>query len=314
MAPTDPAEAGAVRAHGLEARHLGGLLALSGAAGWNQDADDWAHMLSSGRGWGLSAADGTLVASTVVLPYGSGFGTGTGTDMSMGGGFAWISMVLVLPSCRGRGFASRLLAEALDWLDARHLVPVLDATPAGHPVYRRQGFVDTWGLARFAREPAAAASVAAPPAGVRIEPLADAHWPGILALDAPAFGADRHILLRALAARAPDLAHVATYGGSVSGFVLGRPGRDATQLGPLVASRAEVGIALLDAALAAVPGRVFADVPDAQQAMREALGARGFRVQRPFTRLVCPGEAAAADVRAPGDPTTLRLIAGPELG
>ncbi|MFN7642800.1 MAG: GNAT family N-acetyltransferase [Burkholderiales bacterium] len=60
-------------------------------------------------------------------------------------------MVRVLPQCRGRGHASRLLREALGWLSARGLLPVLDATPAGHPVYRREGFVDAWRLARHAR-------------------------------------------------------------------------------------------------------------------------------------------------------------------
>jgi len=296
----------AVLAHPLDPTRLDALLALSGAAGWNQDADDWTHMLSAGRGWGLSHADGTLVASTVVLPYGPAYG--------LGGGFAWVSMVLVLPPCRGRGHASRLLREALGWLSARQLVPVLDATPAGHPVYRREGFVDAWGLARHAREGGAPAPRAALPEGLRIEPLHDAHWPGLRALDAPAFGGDRTALLRALGARAPRLAHVALRDGAVAGYVLGRPGRGATQLGPLVAADAATGVALLDAALAAVPGRVLADAPDRQDAMHEALRARGFSVQRPFTRMLHPGDAPTAPGRAPGDPSTLRLIAGPELG
>ena len=30
--------------------YLDGLLALSRSANWNQDADDWRHMLSAGRG------------------------------------------------------------------------------------------------------------------------------------------------------------------------------------------------------------------------------------------------------------------------
>ena len=263
-------------------------------------------MLSAGRGWGLSHADGTLVASTVVLPYGPADG--------LGGGFAWVSMVLVLPECRGRGHASRLLREALGWLAARGLVPVLDATPAGHPVYRREGFVDTWGLARHAREGGAPALPATVPDDLRIEPLREAHWPGLRALDAPAFGGDRSALLRALGRRAPRLAHVALRDGAVAGYVLGRPGRGATQLGPLVAADAATGVALLDAALAAAPGRVLADAPDGQGAMHAALRARGFEVQRPFMRMLHPGDAPPAHARAPGDPSTLRLIAGPELG
>jgi GNAT superfamily N-acetyltransferase len=306
MAATDAGGADALRAHALHPGHLDGLLALSEAAGWNQDADDWRHLLAAGRGRGLSRADGTVVASTVALPYGAADGTGRA--------FAWIGMVLVLPTCRGQGLASHLMREVLEWLATERLVPVLDATPAGYPVYRRQGFVDAWSLARHVREAGPSGPFAAPPAGLRIVPLDDTHWPQVQALDAPAFGGDRLALLRALARRAPALARVAVAGETVRGVVLGRPGRTAMQIGPLVAPQAEIGIALLDAALAAAPGRVFADAPDAQGAMRDALDARGFRLQRPFTRLVHPGDAPTADVQAPGDPATLRLIAGPELG
>jgi GNAT superfamily N-acetyltransferase len=293
-------------AHPLGTAYLDGLLALSRSANWNQDADDWRHMLSAGRGWGLSAPDGTLLASTVALPY---------RACGAGEPFAWVSMVLVLPQHRRRGFASRLLREALVWLEAERLTPVLDATPDGHPVYRLEGFVDTWGFARHARAGAAPAGTpcAAAPAGVRIEPLRDAHWPALLALDATAFGGDRAALLRALAARLPGVAHVALAGDALVGYVLGRPGRVATQVGPLVATDRAVGVALLDAALAAVPGPAFCDVPDAQPEVRDALAARGFAFQRPFTRLVHPGRRGSAPP-APGDASVVGLVAGPELG
>jgi GNAT superfamily N-acetyltransferase len=297
-------------AHPLGTAYLDGLLALSRSANWNQDADDWRHMLSAGRGWGLSSPDGTLLASTVVLPY-----------RAASAPFAWVSMVLVLPAHRRRGFASRLLRTALDALAADDLTPVLDATPDGHPVYRREGFVDAWSFARLARAAVPAdrgpadrsAAVAAPRAGVHVEPLRDAHWPGLRALDARAFGGDRGTLLRAIAARLPRAAHVAIAGDEVAGFVLGRPGRVATQLGPLVATDDATGVALLDAALGTVPGPVFVDAPDAQAPMRAALAARGFALQRPFTRLVHPGRRPAPPP-APGDATLVRLVGGPELG
>lgn len=306
MASTEEDGAPGPIAHPLGTAYLDGLLALSRSANWNQDADDWRHMLSAGRGWGLSAPDGTLLASTVALPY---------RAVGEGPSFAWVSMVLVLPGQRRRGFASRLLREALAWLDEQGLTPVLDATPDGHPVYRREGFVDTWAFARYARAGAAPAGApgAAAPQGVRIEPLREAHWPALRALDAPAFGGDRAALLGALAARRPAVAHVALAGDALAGYVLGRPGRVATQIGPLVATDAATGVALLDAALAAVPGPVFVDVPDAQPQQREALAARGFTVQRPFTRLVHPGRHAAAPP-APGDASIVRAVAGPELG
>ena len=307
--PADPDDSGPapeVRAHPLDPAQLDGLLALSRSANWNQTADDWRHMLATGRGWGLSLADGSLVASTIALPYGPAADGG-------GGGFAWVSMVLVLPEYRRRGFASRLLRGALDWLGARGLVPVLDATPAGHPVYRQEGFVDTWAFARYER----VAPFGAPPdgktLGVALEPLHDTHWPAVLALDAPAFGASRAALLHALALRRPTAARVAVRDGALTGWILARAGRTATQLGPLIATRAQDAIALLDAALATEAGPVFVDVPDAQTELLDALHRRGFVLQRTFTRLVHPGGAASPPC-APGDARTVRLVGGPELG
>jgi GNAT superfamily N-acetyltransferase len=284
--------------HPLGTAYLDGLLALTRAAGWNQDADDWRFMLSAGSGWGLSTPDGTVVASTVALPWSPG-----------PGGFGWVSMVLVLPEHRRHGHASRLLDLATGWLHARGMTPILDATPAGHAVYVQQGFRDTWAFERWQRGAAAAPPATAP--AIEVRALAPQDWPAVLALDAPAFGADRGALLRALAARLPGCARVALRAGRIEGAVFGRPGHDAVQVGPLLAGDDAIATALLDAALVAVPGRVFVDAPAMHERFGHALAARGFVRQRPFTRMV---HGAGDAPRAPGDPARLRLVAGPELG
>jgi GNAT superfamily N-acetyltransferase len=289
----------------LDPSRLDALMALSVAAQWNQNEADWRGMLARGRGWGVWAmnAEGRdeLAASTVVLPY---------EDR-----FAWISMVLVLPAWRGRGFARRLLEVALDDLARRGLTPVLDATPAGHPVYVRQGFVDSWGFARW-RRPAGMldSAPAMAPHDATLRPLRDDDWPAIVALDAPAFGASRLPLLRGLAARLPAVAWVAAEGARLRGIVFGREGRTASQIGPLVAEDGDTARGLLQAALhsmvAVGEGRlptVVVDLRDDQPAIRSWLQALGFAPERPFTRMV---RGAAA----PGDPRRVVLVAGPELG
>jgi GNAT superfamily N-acetyltransferase len=168
--------------HALGEEHLPGCLKLSQSANWNQNEADWRLMLSFGRGWGITAADGMLAASTVALPYGTGF--------------AWVAMVLVLPEHRRQGYASRLLRVALAEMAAQRRVSLLDATPAGHDVYVQEGFRDFWGFKRFAL----------PLSNGKFEsegavPLKDSHWPQILALDADAFGGGREPVLRNLAAR-----------------------------------------------------------------------------------------------------------------
>jgi len=284
MASTEPLE------HALDQAQLDGCLALSCAAGWNQNAADWRLMLEIGRGWGLTLADGTLVASTLVLPY---------------RGFAWVSMVLVHSAQRRRGYAARLLRRALADLAAGGLTPVLDATPAGRVVYLAEGFRDTWGFKRYALQ---ARLAAADDRAAGVRPLAAEDWSQVLALDVQAFGASREPLLRALAARLPAAALVLERGGAVRGYLFGRDGREACQLGPLVADGAASAIALLGAALPRVSAPLYLDAADHAAPLVGWLAARGFVVQRPFTRMVHGGGDA------PGDASTVMLVAGPELG
>jgi GNAT superfamily N-acetyltransferase len=266
--------------HALGPQHIAGCFALSKAAKWNQNEADWRLMLDIGHGWGLSLADGTLIASTLVLPYGA---------------FAWISMVLVHPDHRRHGHATRLLRVALADLHDRGLTPILDATPAGREVYRQEGFRDTWTFKRYVKWGQTPFSGAA-----RSE---NGVCPHLTDLDREAFGADRSRLLRALAARLPEAAL-----SQPNGFVLGREGREANQIGPLVARDEETAMALLQSALAAVPAPVYVDAVDHAPRMQEWLQERGFDFQRPFTRMVHGGE------RAPGNEKLVYLVAGPELG
>jgi ribosomal protein S18 acetylase RimI-like enzyme len=275
--------------HTLGVQHLGGCIALSKSAQWNQNEADWRLMLEIGHGWGVSLDDGTLAASTLVLPYGR---------------FAWVSMVLVLPEHRRKGYATQLLRKALAELENRALTPILDATPAGREVYVQEGFRDTWGFRRFQLQESIAAIER--PTGVR--PLRATDWPQLLALDARAFGASRERLLRPLAARLPQAALVAEESGKLAGFLLGRDGREARQLGPLVARSSDAARALLAEALAQVPPPLVLDVVDREPGITAWLESRGFEFQRPFTRMVHGAPVA------PGEAGLVYCPAGPELG
>jgi GNAT superfamily N-acetyltransferase len=284
----------AVHEHELGEQHLAGALALSRAANWNQNEADWRMMLRLGKGWGLSCADGTLAASIVVLPYGDAF--------------AWMSMVLVSPQHRRLGYASRMLRRALAYLQSRGLAAVLDATPAGHEVYVREGLRDSWGFQRYSLPGVRPASGWQDVPGQEVRSLAEGDWPRILSLDLSAFGASRESLLLALAARLPEAALVVQRGDKICGFLFGRDGREARQLGPLIAEDPVVAQALLAHALASVPAPLYIDIVDRHPSLRSWALMQGFSVQRPFTRMVHGAE------RAPGDNATLMLVAGPELG
>jgi len=288
MASTDGA-----REHALGPDHLAACAALSASANWNQNEADWALMLSFGRGYGLSLDDGTLAASTLALPYGKAF--------------AWIAMVLVHPGQRRRGFATQLLRRALQDLAREGRLPVLDATPAGREVYRLEGFHDTWGFRRLAL-PGTWGGQPIAHDEIRVRALQSTDWPRIVALDETAFGATRESLLRALALRLPAAALVAERKGELTGFLLARDGREACQLGPLVARDPGAAQALLAAALERVPPPVYLDLVEREGALHAWLERCGFEFQRPFTRMVHGAE------RAPGDARLIYCPAGPELG
>jgi GNAT superfamily N-acetyltransferase len=273
----------------LAAGDLDGAQALVGEAGWNQNAADWRIFLELGHAFAVKDAEGRLAATAATLPYPSGFG--------------WISMVLVAKAFRRRGIATRLLALCIEALKSAGMVPVLDATPAGREVYKPLGFRDGWGMQRW-RRTGAAAQTEAP--GVRA--LHDRDWPGILALDAAAFGCDRARLLAHLRARSTGFSCVRTQGGRLRGFLLGREGRIATQLGPIVADDPASAAALASWAAGRLASPVIVDALERHGAFARWLDANGFQKERPYTRMALGRDELF------GDPARTVVIAGPELG
>lgn len=261
-------------------------VALSAEAGWNQTSADWALFLRQGTVFGLRSGLAGIVATGAVLPY--------------GGDFAWISMVLVTRSRRRQRIGTSILEACCAELARRTLVAVLDATPAGERIYRALGFEGMFNLSRWQGISGPRKKTRAVATRMAVPDLA-----AVTATDAAAFGADRRFLLQSLFDRLPQLAFIAK---DNAGFVLARPGRVATQIGPLVAANEDVAAALLDAALGCVSGPVFLDLIDRREILTARLRQRGFTVQRPFLRM---GLKRGIPF---GDTTRLFVVAGPEFG
>lgn len=305
--------------HALEPRHLAGGMALSLAANWNQVNEDWAYFLRHGEGWGYSAANGELVATTMIVPF--------------AGRFDWLSVVLVAPSARRLGLARRLTDHALAQLSARNRMVLLDATPAGRELYLQQGFRDVAQLERWVLKvrgaPASSArssSPRAPDPQVRATAVADpqshatvvadpqvraitaADWPAILDFDARIFGARRDTLLAALRARSSHAALLIENNGELGGFLFGRNGRLFTQLGPLIAVTEALACRLLAQALRDIATRVCIDAPIIHLNLRAWLSEQGFIPSRPFARMI------RGPVPLPHDLAQLFASSGPEFG
>ena len=292
MAHSDPALA---HESPLRESELADAEALVREAGWNQTAADWRIFLDLGTVYAVRDSAGRVVATAATLPH--------------GGRFAWISMVLVASHVRRQGLARRLMNRCIADLTANGLVPVLDATPAGRAVYSALGFEDTW---RFHRLAGAGLGQRPQPrtadGDLIIRAITDADWPALCNYDAAAFGADRGAVLARLRGRVPPADLIAFRASRIAGFLLGRDGRSATQLGPLVAEDDAAAQALLLRGLADVKGAIYIDLADAKTQLRDVLEARGFTAQRPLTRMVYRRSESF------DDPKRTYAVAGPELG
>jgi len=264
-----------------------GCMALSAEAGWNQTPDDWAVFMRHGTVFGLLDG-GVPVASGAILPYPNDF--------------AWISLVLVTAKRRRERVGTRILEACCAEIARRGLVAMLDATPAGERVYRPLGFEPMFKLTRWQGE--GGRGGANLPA--RIRPMTKDDLAAVVMLDAAACGAYRQFLLEGFFRRQATLAFVTEP--DLNGFVLARPGRVATHIGPVVAEDEDAAATLLSTALDSVRGPVFLDLADRWSGLARLLQERGFTVQRPFLRMGMRRQAPFGDV------TRTFVIASPEFG
>ena len=278
----------------LQAADASGLCPLSKEAGWNQVAGDWRLMLTLGQGVGSQAADGRWIGSALTLPLGSTL--------------AWISMVLVTKSARGKGLGTELLSRCLTLAQASGRLAGLDATEFGRPIYLPLGFVEAFALARWHCQTPPRA-VVDPPPGVVVRTAAPEDQAEIIAYDRARSGLARAEILADLISRSPGFAHVARRrNGDLAGFVLGRDGHRSWHLGPVVAEDEATALALLSAAAAVLAQPLIVDIPDRHRRLKDWLAAVGATAPRRFTRML-RGHSDQVD-----HAQRVFALAGPELG
>jgi predicted N-acetyltransferase YhbS len=264
-------------------------------AGWNQTLEDWRRLLSlEPRGCFVAVQEGGMVGTVTTTTYGQTL--------------AWIGMMLVHPEHQRRGIGTRLMRQALEYLQEEGVKCIkLDATPAGRPVYERLGFVPEWTWTRCQRPTERETHhQKVEPAGARN--LTDADWSAVEEHDRAAFGASRSRLLRSLA-RASRAVLVWPAEGRVVGWGMVRPGANADYLGPLVCTTEAGSLSLVAALLdRARSDSVIWDVPDQSEPAKATAQRFGFVPLRPLTRMRLGPNSVA------GNPRAQFAIADPALG
>ncbi|MFN0018856.1 MAG: GNAT family N-acetyltransferase [Pirellulaceae bacterium] len=265
---------------------------LKSQAGWNQSPADWQRFLAmQSEGCLVAELDGVAVGTTVVTAFES---------------VAWISMVLVEQSVRGRGIGKALMNQALELAAELGCTSIrLDATPLGQPLYESLGFVPQYELTRYAGIARSTSAVSISPT-IRIpEPEEIAI---ILAIDHSVTGTRRDKFLLRLFVEQPDAIRVAEFDGEIAGYLTVRFGSDAIQLGPCIAESPVTGHSLLTDALSRYSGSgVYWDLPTSHSAAVALAQSAGLTPQRQLTRM-CRGDKVNDDV------PKLWASSGPELG
>ncbi len=222
------------------------------------------------RGWILAEAEARPV--------------GMGGIVAMGG-TAYVGLVAVSPDHQGRGIGRAVVTRLIDLAREKACARILlDASPAGRPLYEGFGFRAVDGIGVWTREawtgwktkPAPEITSLAQDGGLMA---------GLLDFDARAWGDDRGRVLRAYCGDDPSLVGVAWDGaGTVKGYAVLQ--REAGILGPWLAADPGVAGRLLDWALeAGGTAALTAYMPEANPAGQALLSAAGFSLSRSNTHM-----------------------------
>jgi GNAT superfamily N-acetyltransferase len=246
---------------------------LTEQAGWNQTPADWQRCLKlQPDGCFVAEADGVPVGTTVVCVFGT---------------VAWVAQVLVDAAHRNRGIGTALMRHALAYTDVFNVPTVrLDATPLGEPIYRKLGFEPDYTMLRLAGELPPESTSDPPLGGPLIESADD--WIAVLRMvgvDEIITGADRERLLRQLLAEQPDAMRIVQGIPTFEGFLMSRPGRVATQIGPCIASRSAGDLLFADAWQRHAGQRIIVDIPESNEPALASARAAGLEVKRTLLRM-----------------------------
>ena len=265
---------------------------LKEAAHWNQVAEDWNGFLEiEASGCFAGELDGEVVTTATNFNYENRFG--------------WIGMILVDPIHRRKGIATRMMNQSISYLESLPCpCQKLDATDAGAKVYEKIGFVTEYQVERWTHP----GRQQRDNSDAGLSDLTSQDLSAVEAWDRPIFGASRQRLLNWYVNNpAPSL--LLGDPGNPEGFLVGRPGSGAFQVGPMVAATSDAAARLLSGYLGRIgPRNLIADIhvqnPDARLLLEDL----GFERSRVLQRMY------RGQNDYPGTPEKVYLLAGFEFG
>lgn len=241
---------------------------LSIGVGWPHRPEDWRLVIGLGHGVVACDAIGRVLGSAMWWPFGESFAT--------------VGMVITSPRLQAQGAGRELMDMIFAQSGTRDLR--LNSTKAGYRLYRSLGFEP---VGRVFQHQGKALPPAAPVAALPGQrPVVPTDLDALAALDASAYGADRHQALAALLST--SVGTLVERDGAIVGFALCRPFGRGHVVGPIVAEDDAMAVALLTPHVEAHQGE-FLRVDTAQEqgafgAFLESCGLTIFDTVTPMIR------------------------------
>ena len=217
----------------------------------------------------------------VVTYDGNIVGFGAAVDY---GPFAYIGLMSIHPSMQKRGVGQLLLEHLLAWLDARGCATVLlDASPAGAPLYARYGFQVEERTVVLQRTQSTQGEYASQIFPEGISSLTAEDLQALVTFDAAYFGAERKAVLASYWADASQRSLLMNdTSGQISGYLIAQ----AHTIGPWIARNAETAEQLLAAALTLpFEDAISVFVSEHNHAALRLLANYGFKQQRTLSHM-----------------------------
>jgi len=164
----------------------------------------------------------------------------------------FIGELIVIPEERGQGIGTRLLRQALAYLESQGVVRVfLDGVVAAVPLYERVGFQRLCRSLRFS-------GPVQPRSDPDVRLMRSQDLPAVQRLDRECFGADRGFFLDRHFSEYPHLCLVLEQDGEIAGYVMGKRGSESVSAGPWVV---QPGVSSPECLLHALVEEVGANIP-----------------------------------------------------
>lgn len=268
------------------------LMYLKNEEGWNQTEQDWEMLIKYKGSVNLVAEiEDQIIGSLTAINYVNKI--------------AWIGMMLINKKYRRMGISKSLLNAAIEELKVCDSIK-LDATPAGHHVYEKIGFIDEYDIDRITNPSVKNISQSEK---IKAQKASIGELNEIAELDEEIFGANRKEMLTNLFIRYPELALTIKEDNKIVAFSFGRKGTKYIQIGPVYASTDEECKALIATCANKIVSKpVVLDLLSDKDGIKNWLSENGFEKQRSFKRMYWNNNPYS------GLTERQYLITGPELG